>query len=44
VWDAVRCCWIEAATICRDAIGRFANKNGSEPSSQLVLDFGKETD
>jgi hypothetical protein len=37
VWDGER--WIESLTVCRDSIGRYTRKNGTEPISQLVLPF-----
>jgi hypothetical protein len=40
IWDAARSCWIEAQTVCRDTLGRYARKCGTEPMAQLVFDFG----
>jgi hypothetical protein len=37
VWDAVRRCWVEAATRIRLIDGRFGRKDGSEPKAQLIL-------
>jgi hypothetical protein len=42
LWDANRCIWIEPQTVCRDPLGRYANKCGNEPFSQLVLPFGSQ--
>lgn len=39
IWDANRRCWIEARTICRDPLGRYARKFGDEPGAQLVFRF-----
>ena len=39
VWDGSS--WIEAMTVRRDLVGRFALKNGNEPYAQLML-FGKD--
>ena len=39
VWDPARRLWIEAQVNCRNGLGRFARKNGTEPSAQLLLPF-----
>ena len=41
-WDPIRRLWVEAASRCRDTLGRWAKKDGTEPHVQLVLPFGSE--
>ena len=36
-WDPRRQCFVEAHTLCRNSVGRWAKKTGHEPSAQLVL-------
>jgi len=37
IWDAVRQCWVEAHTFCRNPLGQWSEKGGNEPDAQLVL-------
>ena len=39
IWDEERQVWVGAMTVCRNVIGRFASKDGTEPDSQLVFTF-----
>jgi hypothetical protein len=39
IWDPERQVYVEAQTICRDTLGRYAEKLGDEPGSQLMLPF-----